>query len=103
MACYPLDGKTVSEKAVAGTITRLAESSAEVSLEDEVALYSNIRLQLERPDELALSEVYAKVVALNREGEGTTAADVCLGFTSLPEDVKAFLQRQRDHALQTVP
>ncbi|ETW92641.1 MAG: hypothetical protein ETSY1_42755 [Candidatus Entotheonella factor] len=100
VACYPVDGKTVSEQAVAGTITRLAESSAEVSLEDEVTLYSNMRLQLESPEAPALSEVYAKVVALNQEGETTAAADVCLGFTSLPEDVKAFLERQRARAHQ---
>ncbi|ETW96871.1 MAG: hypothetical protein ETSY2_45620 [Candidatus Entotheonella gemina] len=100
VACYPVDGKTVSEQAVAGTITRLAESSAEVSLENEVTLYSNMRLQLESPDEPALSEVYAKVVALNQEGEVTAGADVCLGFTFLPEDVKAFLQRQRANAHQ---
>ena len=102
VACYPVDGKTVSEQAVSGTITRLAESSAEVSLEDEVTLYSNMRLQLESPDGPTLSEVYAKVVALNREGETTAASDVCLGFTSLPEDVKAFLERQRAGTHQTV-
>ncbi len=102
VACYPVDGKTVSEQAVSGTITRLAESSAEVSLEDEVTLYSNMRLQLKSPHEPALSEVYAKVVALNQEGDATAAADVCLGFTSLPDDVKAFLDQQRTSSHQTV-
>lgn len=102
VACYPVDGKTVSDQALSGTITRLAEFSAEVSLEGEVALHSNMRLQLENPDESALSEVYAKVVALNREGDATTAAEVCLGFTSLPEDVKAFLERQRNSVQSAV-
>ncbi len=96
VACYPVDGKTVSAQAVAGTITRLAESSAEVSLQGEVALYSNMRLQLEDPDTSVLSEVYAKVVSLNHVGDTATAAEVCLGFTSLPEDVKVFLERQRN-------
>ncbi len=94
--CFPVEGKTVSEQALRGTITRLAESSAEAVFDGPVTLHSNIQLRLEPPEPVELSEVYAKIVVLIQDTDTVTPAHVCLGFTSLPEDVKAFLEQQRN-------
>jgi hypothetical protein len=47
-----------------------------------------------------LSEAYAKVVAFTGDDASASSAQVCLGFTSLPEDVQAFLEQQRTSAYQ---
>jgi adenylate cyclase len=95
VACFPIEGKTVSEHAITGVITRLAETSAEATFTGEVALYSNVKLRLVMPAEPELSEVYAKVMALHPGDGAAVPTRVCLGFTALPEDAKAFLARQR--------
>jgi hypothetical protein len=95
-----VDGKTVSAQVLDGTMTRLAESSAEAVLAQPMPLHSNLKLHLETAEFGELSEVYAKVVALTGDEASASAAQVCLGFTSLPEDVKAFLEQQRTAAYQ---
>jgi hypothetical protein len=97
---FSIDGKTVSDQVLAGTITRLAESSAEAVLAQPMPLHSNLKLYLETAGFGELSEVYAKVLAFTENGSNESAAQVCLGFTSLPEDVKAFLEQQRMAAHQ---
>ena len=103
IAYYPVDGKTVTEQALAGTITRLAVSSAEVTLAEPLALHHNLKFQVELDHAEELSEAYAKVVAFTQEGEHEASSQVCLGFTSLPEDIKAFLERQRTAPSQESP
>jgi hypothetical protein len=98
VACFPIEGKTVTEHAIAGAITRLADTCAEATLAEEVALYSNVKLRFVAPAEPALSEVQAKVIALHPEDDMALSTRVCLGFTSLPEDAKAFLARQQVQA-----
>ena len=93
ISCFPIEGKTVSSHAIPGTITHLAETTAEASLSGRVMLHSNILLDLVLPDASILSDVYAKVVALYPDD--TSLTQVRLGFTSVPEPAKAFLARQR--------
>lgn len=100
VACFLIEGKTVTEHAMTGVITRLAATGAEATLTGEVALYSNVKLRLVTPAEPELSDVYAKVMALHPGDGAAVSTRVCLGFTSLPEDAKAFLARQRATARQ---
>jgi class 3 adenylate cyclase len=102
ISCFPIEGKTVSSHAIPGTITHLAETTAEASLSGRVMLHSNILLDLVLPDASVLSDIYAKVVALYPDD--TSQTQVRLGFTSVPEPAKAFLARQRTAALpSTLP
>ena len=103
IAYFPVDGKTVRETALAGTITRLAESSADVILAEPIALHENLKFQLEATHGGALSEAYAKVVAFIQDADEESSTHVCLGFTSLPEDVKSFLEHQRLASRQESP
>jgi adenylate cyclase len=89
IACFPIDGKVVSRTAIAGTLTRLAGLTAEVDLEGQVAAYSNVKLWLMPPGAPQLSDVYAKVLAL--EPVDAAAARARLEFTSLPENAQTFL------------
>jgi class 3 adenylate cyclase len=97
ISCFPIEGKTVSSHAIPGTITHLAETTAEASLSGRVMLHSNILLDLVLPDASILSDIYAKVVALYPDD--TLLTQVRLGFTSVPESAKDFLAHQRTAAL----
>ncbi|MDH3599647.1 MAG: HAMP domain-containing protein, partial [Candidatus Tectomicrobia bacterium] len=99
ISCFPIEGKTVSSHAIPGTITQLAETTAEASLNGRVMLHSNILVDLVLPDASILSDLYAKVVALYPDD--TSQTQVRLGFTSVPEPAKVFLARQRTAALQS--
>jgi hypothetical protein len=100
MTYFSVDDKTVSEQVFAGTITRLAASSAEAVLAQPMPLHSNLKLHLEAVACGGLSEAYAKIVAFTGDDASASSAHVCLGFTSLPEDVQGFLDQQRTSAYQ---
>jgi hypothetical protein len=55
---FSITGKTVSDDAMAGVITRLAATGAEATLTEEVSLYSNVKLHFVAPAEPELSEAY---------------------------------------------
>lgn len=97
IACYPVEGKMVSDIAISGRILRLSDLSAEAELDGPIALHSNFKLRLEPSGEPALSDVYTKVVAA-LESSGSDPTRVRLGFTSVPEPAKVFLQLQRERA-----
>ncbi|MEE9147909.1 MAG: adenylate/guanylate cyclase domain-containing protein [Candidatus Tectomicrobia bacterium] len=103
VACFLVEGKTVSDVAILGTIRRLSESAAEASLEGSVAVYSNVKLCLTPSQEAELPEVYAKVLALTPDAAPASSTQACLEFTSLPETAKTFLEHQRATALQDKP
>jgi class 3 adenylate cyclase len=93
IVCFVIEGKTVSDVAIAGAIRRLAESTAEVILEAELDLYQNVKLIFQPPDAPTMPEGYAKVLARNEEDAARYR--IHLGFTSLPESARALLQQQR--------
>jgi adenylate cyclase len=93
IVCFPVEGKTVSDTGIAGNILRLSETTAEVTLDTEVDLYRNVRLSLQPPDMPAIPDAYAKVLA--HTGEHGDVFQIYLGFTSLPEVVRIFLEQQR--------
>jgi adenylate cyclase len=100
--CFAIDGKTVSNQAIPGQITHLADTSAEVVMASPVALHTNLMLRLLPVGEPEISDVYAKVIA-SPEPLGTPASPVLrdgqprvrLGLTSVPDTAQRVLERQR--------
>lgn len=100
--CFSVDGKTVSEQAIAGHITHLADTSAEVALASPVALHTNLMLRLLPADEPAISEVYAKVIVSPGPPGASASLEpqdgqprIRLGLTSIPDTAQRVLDRQR--------
>jgi adenylate cyclase len=93
--CFPLEGKTVSDRAIAGRITHLGGNTAEGSLDEKVAAYMNLRILLKDEENRGLSEIYAKV--LPDENPDTPAADnrVRLQFTSMSQETKDYLEKKQ--------
>jgi adenylate cyclase len=91
LACFPIDGKVVSQTAIPGHLTGLAGATAEGILEGQVAAYSNVKLVFTTPDGQPLPEVYAKILTVTPVD--TRTSQVRLEFTSLPTSAKAFLAR----------
>ena len=89
---FALEGKTVSDEAVAAAIERASENCMEV--EAETPFERNANLMLRVGEEADVSDVYAKVV----EADGKR---LVLRFTSLPDDAKAYFERIREAAAQS--
>jgi hypothetical protein len=92
--CYLLEGKTVSDTAIAGRITQLADNAAEVLLEQKLATYTNLRIVLAEPETQELSEWYAKVLPPVKPVDTVKDSHVQLQFTTMPEDTKAYLNKK---------
>ncbi len=101
ISCFPVEGSTVSEHALRGTITHLATTAVEVVLDGDIALYSNVKLVLDPSAASGVSEMYAKVIADRADGRDVGPTHVCLELTSLPEDVREFLANQRALAFRS--
>jgi adenylate cyclase len=93
--CFPLEGKTVSDKAIAGRITHLGGDTAEGTLVEKVAVYTNLRILLPDEETRGLSELYAKV--LPTENPDTPVIDnrVRLQFTSVSQETKEYLEKKQ--------
>ncbi len=89
---FPLEEKTVSERAIRGKILRVSETSAEAALEEEVEVLSSLKIRVAAPGGESLPEAYAKVM---KTTGGAPQSGVSLTFTSLPEEFKSFLDRRR--------
>ena len=92
--CFSLEGKIISEAAIAGQIIRLGETVAEVSLARPVKPHSNLRILVAPQEKNDLSEVYAKVLPSEALGQTASEELICLQFTWLPEEVKIFLSKR---------
>ncbi len=92
--CFLVKGKTVSKKAIQGDVIHLGISSADVMMERHVPQYANIKLFFSS-DDGDLSEAYAKVMSIETSDTTDSKFEAHLEFTSLPEDVKAFFEKQR--------
>ena len=95
IACLPLEGKTVSETTISGYLTHFGESGADVSVEQQLVVRSNLKILF--PSEVAsgLSEVYAKVMSVELSEPESSQFKARLEFTWLGEDAKAFLEKRR--------
>lgn len=94
ITCFLLEGKAVSKTGIPGDIVRLAESSAEISLEGQVGIHSNLKILLMSQEVQGLSEVYAKVVSFDESDTTSSRIKVRLAFTWIPEDVKTFFDNK---------
>jgi adenylate cyclase len=93
--CFLVEGKTVSDTAIAGRITHLAENSAEVFLDKKQSAYTNLRIVLASPETRGLSELYAKVLPHDKSDGSVTDQRARLQFTSMPQDTKDFLDKKQ--------
>jgi adenylate cyclase len=91
--CFLLEGKTVSDNAIAGHITGLGKNAAEVALDQPIEAYTNLKILLASPEAAGFSEFYAKV--MSKEVSDKTPSDNSrrLEFTSMPQDVRQFIDR----------
>lgn len=94
ITCFPIKGKTVSEASIAGKITHLGESAAEVTMEQQAEVRSNLKILLAPKEAHGLSEVYAKVISVEATEANASQAKVLLEFTWLPKDAKDFLEKK---------
>ncbi len=94
IACFLVEGKTISQDHISGTLLGLSDTTAEAVLRGTVPLHANVKIRLETENP-SLSEMYAKIVALDSSATGSNNVKVRLGFTSVPEDTKAFLEQKR--------
>ena len=97
--CFVLEGKTISDRVIAGRIERLSENCAQGVLDEAVERNMNLKVRINPNGAGMLSEIYAKVMEAD-PGNGNSAIRITLNFTSLPEDTKAFLEKIRTAALQ---
>jgi adenylate cyclase len=93
--CFPVEGKTVTDTAIAGRITHLAENSAEVFLGEKLSDYTNLRIVLASPEARGLSEVYAKILPQDKPDGSASEHRAQLQFTSIPQDTKDFLNKRQ--------
>jgi adenylate cyclase len=93
--CFPVEGKTVTDTAIAGRITHLAENSAEVFLGEKLSDYTNLRIVLASPEARGLSELYAKILPQDKPDGSASEHRAQLQFTSIPQDTKDFLNKKQ--------
>ncbi|MFC1877775.1 CHASE2 domain-containing protein [Thermodesulfobacteriota bacterium] len=91
VSCFTLEGKEVSEKSIHGQIIRLSLSGADVLLQGEIQLRSNLKFLFHTDTAQHLSEVYAKVMIVESSACQPLQSKVRLKFTSLPQDTKIFI------------
>jgi len=99
MQCFILEGKTVSDKGIAGRIERLSENCAQGVLNGAMERNMNLKVRIKPLGAAMLSEIYAKVMEADPTS-GNSATRIVLNFTSLPDDAKAFLEKRRTAALR---
>jgi len=95
ITCFPIKGKTVSEALISGLLTHLGEYEAEVSLEQQVEIHSNVKVLLAPEDSPEMAEVYAKVVSVEPSEATPYQLKARLEFTWLPDNVKTFFNNKR--------
>lgn len=92
--CFLLEGKTVSDRAIAGRITRLGGNTAEGTLGEKVAIYTNLRILLKDDENRGLAELYAKVLPDENPDTSVTDNRVRLQFTSMSQETKDYLEKK---------
>ena len=93
ITCYVVEGKTVSQDAIPGALTRLGATAAEATLHHQVALHDNLKVVINGPEALDLPDLYAKVLPSEPSRVAASETSVRLGFTTLPEAARTFLQQ----------
>ncbi len=94
LQCFPIEDKFVSKRSISGQLIGLTPSSAEILLNHEVAVRSNLKILLDLGSEQNISEVYAKVISQEASEQPSWEVKTRLEFTWLPEDVKSILKKR---------
>jgi hypothetical protein len=84
VACYRLEGKSVSPVPIAARLVALGANNAELLLETPVAERSNVKLLVTPAASGPVYEVYGKIVELH-DGRAR------LAFTSVSDEARAYL------------
>jgi len=92
--CFLLEGKSVSDTSLSGTITRLGATSAELILPEVVEVRSNVKLLVDSNEGAVLPEIYAKVVSVGPPGPLPRETKAGIEFTWVPEEVKALFEER---------
>ncbi|MBI3636573.1 MAG: adenylate/guanylate cyclase domain-containing protein [Candidatus Rokubacteria bacterium] len=87
VACYLIEGKTVSPTSIAASLVAVGANSADLLLEAPVAERSNVKILVTPAAGGSAHEVYGKIVALH-EGHAR------LAFTSISDDARGYLSEQ---------
>jgi hypothetical protein len=97
VSCFPLEGKKVSEKSIQGRITDLSVSEADVLFQGEIQVRSNLKFLFHTNTAQPLSEIYAKVVMVERLVNQPSQIKARLKFTSLPQDAKVYINKKLEN------
>ncbi|MBW1941872.1 MAG: response regulator [Deltaproteobacteria bacterium] len=91
-----LEGKSVGEKEIEGSIARLSKNCAEITLLRRVRPLTNLKMILGDVDEkLSTRHFYGKVI----ERPGTKGPGQMIRFTSVPPEVDAYFQAHLQYAV----
>lgn len=91
--CYPIHGKTVSDQALPGKITRLSSSQAEIVVDGHLDERTNVALGLDPDAGEVLPHIYAKAISADPAACNPERLRVTLTFTFVPENARTFLER----------
>lgn len=92
-----LEGKDVGKKGIQGSMLRLSENCAEVTLYEPVEILTNLKMNLADVDEkLRARDFYGKVI----ERTGENGETHVVRFTSVPPEVDGYFQALRQHAVK---
>ncbi len=93
-----LEGKNIGEKGLEGSVIRLSEKTAVISLEGPLELLTNLKMNIFDVDErLSTRDFYGKVIEQSAE----TGNPHVICFTSIPPEIDAYFQSHRQHAAKT--
>ncbi|MBI3090604.1 MAG: HAMP domain-containing protein [Candidatus Tectomicrobia bacterium] len=95
VVCAPLDGKIVSEARIAGSMTHLTTTMAELCLETALSMHANLKVTLQPRPGAPRGDLYAKVLARQDEDPTAPCATVRVAFTSVSEAARASLEELR--------
>jgi hypothetical protein len=84
VACFPIEGKTISPTPIAARLVAIGPSGADLLLESPVAERSNLKILLAPTAGGGTYEIFGKVI---ETGNG----HVRLAFTSLSDGARAYL------------
>jgi hypothetical protein len=88
-----VEGKTVSDTGIAGQITQIGESIAEVFLTRKVEAHTNLRIVHSEQEESRFSELYAKVLPKEEHSAKLPDESVLIKFTTLPHEIEKFFAK----------
>jgi adenylate cyclase len=93
-----LEGKSVEDETLSGTIIQLSQNGAQLRLETAAKPLTNLKMGLVKVDEkLSTRHFYGKVF----EGEAEEGLDRFIRFTSVPPEIDAYFQAHLQHAMET--